>query len=154
MDLALVLLLLPSLMTVTTVIVHRIRQARTRRRERAPQLVVHSLPCLIVRGNGQVSFQSQEQLEACQLNGRSAVPMMLSQPWEKVEGKDAERDEERQNGRRGSGSNENPSTSANRLSHPPATTMLAPESSSLLPPGRSWFYSDECAICLSNFVEG
>lgn len=32
---------------------------------------------------------------------------------------------------------------------------LSPESSALLlPPGRTWFYSRECAICLGSFVEG
>ncbi|KDN37805.1 hypothetical protein K437DRAFT_276454 [Tilletiaria anomala UBC 951] len=127
-DLALVLLLLPSLMTITTVIVHKIRQAQQRRRERAPELVVHNLPCLIVRGNGQ--------------------------PWEKIEGKDWGDEQDR---RSPSILSETPgaeaSTSGSRLSYPPATTALAPESSNLLPPGRTWFYSDECAICLSNFVE-
>lgn len=59
LDLALVLLLLPSLMTLTTVIIHRIRQAQIQRRERAPELVVQNLPCLIVRGNGVVSLAMQ-----------------------------------------------------------------------------------------------
>jgi hypothetical protein len=60
LDLAFILLLLPSFMTLTTIIVHRIRLARQRRRERAPEVVVLGLPCLIWRPDGQ--------------------------PWEKVEG--------------------------------------------------------------------
>lgn len=63
-DLALMLLLLPSFMTILTVIVHRIRLARQRKKDRAPEIVVLSLPCLIWRANGQ--------------------------PWEKVEGNDAD----------------------------------------------------------------
>jgi hypothetical protein len=59
-DLAFILLLLPSFMTLTTIIVHRIRLTRQRRRERAPELVVLGLPCLIWRPDGQ--------------------------PWEKIEG--------------------------------------------------------------------
>ena len=62
-DLAFILLLLPSFMTLTTIIVHRIRLSRQRRRERAPELVVLGLPCLIWRPDGQ--------------------------PWEKVEGSEA-----------------------------------------------------------------
>lgn len=60
LDLAFILLLLPSFMTLTTIIVHRIRLSRQRRRERAPEVVVLGLPCLIWRPDGQ--------------------------PWEKVEG--------------------------------------------------------------------
>jgi hypothetical protein len=62
-DLAFILLLLPSFMTLTTILVHRIRLTRQRRRERAPELVVLGLPCLIWRPDGQ--------------------------PWEKVEGSEA-----------------------------------------------------------------
>ncbi|KAI3479484.1 hypothetical protein L1887_58442 [Cichorium endivia] len=63
-DFGILLLLLPSFMTVITIIVHRIRMVRQRRKERAPELVVLGLPCLIWRGNGQ--------------------------PWEKVEGADVD----------------------------------------------------------------
>ncbi len=63
-DFGILLLLLPSFMTVFTIIVHRIRMIRQRRKERAPELVVLGLPCLIWRGNGQ--------------------------PWEKVEGPDVD----------------------------------------------------------------
>lgn len=59
-DLAFILLLLPSFMTMATIVVHRIRLSRQRRRERAPEIVVLGLPCLIWRPDGQ--------------------------PWEKVEG--------------------------------------------------------------------
>lgn len=59
-DLAFILLLLPSFMTLATIIIHRVRLTRQRRRERAPEVVVLGLPCLIWRPDGQ--------------------------PWEKVEG--------------------------------------------------------------------
>ncbi|CAO1616709.1 unnamed protein product [Parajaminaea phylloscopi] len=57
LNLALLLLLLPSLMTFSTVIVHRLRLIRRRRRERAPELVVSSLPCAIWRKSG-LKFES------------------------------------------------------------------------------------------------
>lgn len=64
LDLAFVLLLLPSFMTIITIIVHRIRLARQRRRERAPQMAVLGLPCLIWRGNGQPWEKVEEGDEA------------------------------------------------------------------------------------------
>ncbi|KAL9939013.1 hypothetical protein V8E36_001826 [Tilletia maclaganii] len=63
-DFAIFLLLLPSLMTLGTVLIHRIRLARQRAKDRAPELFVSKLPCYIWRGGGV--------------------------PWEKVEGEDDE----------------------------------------------------------------
>ncbi|TKY84885.1 hypothetical protein EX895_005965 [Sporisorium graminicola] len=160
-DFGILLLLLPSFMTVITIIVHRIRMVRQRRKERAPELVVLGLPCLIWRGNGQ--------------------------PWEKVEGPDV--DPGPGNGiadgdaaasasapfasddlgssraaetipllaedENGAG----PSRRAGAASH---ITVKMPEDvaakpvnpASFLPPGRTYFSTDECAICLCDFVDG
>ncbi|CAD6984240.1 unnamed protein product [Tilletia controversa] len=59
-DFAIFLLLLPSIMTLGTVLIHRVRLARQRAKDRAPEIFVANLPCYIWRGGGV--------------------------PWEKVEG--------------------------------------------------------------------
>src|ERR1700761_2938705 len=46
------LLLLPSILTLTTLLIHRIRTARARRRERAPPNVVSQLPWRVWGGEG------------------------------------------------------------------------------------------------------
>lgn len=47
-----ILLLLPSIMTLTTLLIHRIRQARAERLERAPEDVVAGLPTGVWTGEG------------------------------------------------------------------------------------------------------
>lgn len=49
-----ILLLLPSIMTILTLIIHRIRHARAERRERAPEEIVASLPTGVWTGEGLV----------------------------------------------------------------------------------------------------
>ncbi|SJX61328.1 uncharacterized protein SRS1_10321 [Sporisorium reilianum f. sp. reilianum] len=156
-DFGILLLLLPSFMTVITIIVHRIRMVRQRRKERAPELVVLGLPCLIWRGNGQ--------------------------PWEKVEGPDVDPGpgngsasaagasptgpfaaDDLEAGRAAEtipllAEDENGAGPSQRASH---TTVKMPEDTatrpvnpaSFLPPGRTYFSTDECAICLCDFVDG
>lgn len=165
-------------MTVITVIVHRIRMVRQRRKERAPELVVLGLPCLIWRSGGQ--------------------------PWEKIEGPDV--DPGPGNGGTSADQGSDPPTSAcappvsppvhvnpddleasaaggangesiplladdaNEAgpSRPSAAGAGASSSNgngngngngnsktpSFLPPGRTYFSTDECAICLCDFVDG
>ncbi|CDR87844.1 uncharacterized protein SPSC_03547 [Sporisorium scitamineum] len=153
-DFGILLLLLPSFMTVITIIVHRIRMVRQRRKERAPEMVVLGLPCLIWRGNGQ--------------------------PWEKVEGPDV--DPGPGNGSAAAGASsfepndleagraaetlpllaedENGAGPSHRVSHttvkmmPEDTTTRPVNPASFLPPGRTYFSTDECAICLCDFVDG
>ncbi|UZJ53125.1 hypothetical protein CBS101457_002445 [Exobasidium rhododendri] len=158
-DLAFILLLLPSFMTLTTIIVHRIRLTRQRRRERAPELVVLGLPCLIWRPDGQ--------------------------PWEKIEGSEdgITTSSEQQATSKGASSNilintddmelgttqvEEEVALVPRLSEgadqagpsslPLKTVPVLPpapiRSHSQLPPGRTYYSCDECAICLSEFVDG
>ena len=47
-----IILLLPSILTFLTLLIHRIRAARAARRERAPEEFVHSLPWRIWTGTG------------------------------------------------------------------------------------------------------
>ncbi|EST06173.1 Zinc finger, RING-type [Kalmanozyma brasiliensis GHG001] len=134
-DFGILLLLLPSFMTVITIIVHRIRMVRQRRKERAPELVVLGLPCLIWRGNGQ--------------------------PWEKVEDTDVDP------GPGNGSSSSNPYPADDLEANPAGETipLLAdqaeagpstakPVNPASLPPGRTYFSTDECAICLCDFVDG
>jgi hypothetical protein len=138
--------------------------ARQRRKDRAPELVVLSLPCLIWRGNGQ--------------------------PWEKIEGADTLPVSSRGDGESPAGARSPASPQAGPSSAgmeeegqagpstPLITTPVPPPSGNpshaFLPPGRSYYrcvslqvtYTsaltsdaylrscDECAICLSDFVDG
>ncbi|TFK89716.1 hypothetical protein K466DRAFT_486208 [Polyporus arcularius HHB13444] len=47
-----IILLLPSLLTFLTLLVHRIRAARAAQRDRAPESVVHNFPWRVWTGNG------------------------------------------------------------------------------------------------------
>ncbi|GJE98975.1 hypothetical protein PsYK624_152130 [Phanerochaete sordida] len=47
-----IILLLPSILTFITLLIHRIRAARAARRDRAPEHFVHSLPWRVWTGNG------------------------------------------------------------------------------------------------------
>ncbi|EMD39753.1 hypothetical protein CERSUDRAFT_112039 [Gelatoporia subvermispora B] len=46
------ILLLPSLLTSITLLIHRLRAARAAQRERAPEDVVHNFPCRVWTGSG------------------------------------------------------------------------------------------------------
>ncbi|KAJ9477500.1 RING-type domain-containing protein [Pseudozyma hubeiensis] len=152
-DFGILLLLLPSFMTVITIVVHRIRMVRQRRKERAPELVVLGLPCLIWRGNGQ--------------------------PWEKVEGADVDPGpgnggatsptaggdfgaDDLEAGRAGEtipllGEENEPGPSQRAhtaVKMPPLDAKASANPSAFLPPGRTYFSTDECAICLCDFVDG
>lgn len=47
-----IILLLPSILTFITLLIHRVRAARAARRDRAPEHFVHSLPWRVWTGNG------------------------------------------------------------------------------------------------------
>lgn len=59
-----VILLLPSLLTFVTLLIHRIRAARAAQRDRAPEDFVHSLPWRVWTGSGwekhEAAFQPPE----------------------------------------------------------------------------------------------
>lgn len=157
-DVALILLLLPSLMTLSTIVVQRLRHAQQRRRERAPKLVVQNLPCLIVHGNG-VPWEKADPTEPEQRPRRRFISSMAAATGsDRIGGPSSATDHAR------AALLENESTDVEALALEPGQTTppdsvvlegtLSPETSTLLPPGRKWFYSHECAICLSHFVEG
>ncbi|PWN52670.1 hypothetical protein IE53DRAFT_384855 [Violaceomyces palustris] len=165
-DLGILLLLLPSFMTVTTIVVHRIRLIRQRRKERAPELVVLGLPCLIWRGGGQPwekiegpdldPLPGSSQIEVVGGAGKtdpdtsssSLLPIVDLESGPASESDPLLAEDEngagpsRQRGQRGSTKSDNRPT-------PPAN-----RSHSFLPPGRTYFSTDECAICLCDFVDG
>ncbi|MCO5589579.1 hypothetical protein L7F22_043547 [Adiantum nelumboides] len=169
-DLAFVLLMLPSLMTLVTIIIHRFRMIRQRRRERAPEIAVLNLPCLIWRGNG----QPWEKVEDAQMVGDqsgtkdSNSNTILSRTiakiitfWNRMRGGQTRPDMEL-GGNNGeispspSTDEAGPSTlptcsSANGTIKPLKTVPVAPPAP---PPDRTYYSCDECAICLSDFVDG
>ncbi|PWZ03249.1 hypothetical protein BCV70DRAFT_139306, partial [Testicularia cyperi] len=167
-DLGILLLLLPSFMTIITIIIHKVRMIRQRRKERAPELVVLGLPCLIWRGNG----QPWEKIEGPDTdpgpgNGASVPSPTTSSSPPPPNGRPSESEdleagllgaetipllEEDENG---AGPSQRTKTVAVAVAVPrvPASsTRQGP--SSLLPPGRTYFSTDECAICLCDFVDG
>lgn len=163
-DLAFILLLLPSFMTITTIIVHRIRLARQRRKERAPEPVVLGLPCLIWRGNG----QPWEKIEgvvnsadegAASPNGSPASASSSACEQSALAEADVERGtggqveldtvgDDRDDGEAA------PGPSRRILKTTPIPPPPPTNHHSFLPPGRSYYSCDECAICLSEFVDG
>lgn len=79
------LLLLPSFMTIITLVIHRFRQARQERRERAPESVVASLPTGTWSGEG-VVFDGEagvEKDDAGEGGDERAAPVPIT---EQVEG--------------------------------------------------------------------
>ncbi|EPQ28375.1 uncharacterized protein PFL1_04202 [Pseudozyma flocculosa PF-1] len=168
-DLGILLLLLPSFMTVATVIVHRIRLIRQRRKERAPELVVLGLPCLIWRSGG----QPWEKIEGPDVdpgpgNGGSSAdadgaaaassdtdgqdspaPVTSITPGDLESGAAAENIPLLQEDENGAGPSRRPTPTV-KVPAPPS----ANRSHSFLPPGRTYFSTDECAICLCDFVDG
>ncbi|KAJ1034452.1 hypothetical protein NDA18_001313 [Ustilago nuda] len=157
-DFGILLLLLPSFMTVITIIVHRIRMVRQRRKERAPELVVLGLPCLIWRGNG----QPWEKVEGPDVdpgpgNGSSSSDN-ASQPQPYVSddleaGRAGETIPLLAEDENGAGPSQRSHTSVKIPDEAaPATKPVNP--ASFLPPGRTYFSTDECAICLCDFVDG
>lgn len=157
-DFGILLLLLPSFMTVITIIVHRIRMVRQRRKERAPELVVLGLPCLIWRGNG----QPWEKVEGPDVdpgpgNGSSSPDASsTSRPFaadDLESGRAAETIPLLAEDENGAGPSQRAHTSVKIPEEAtPATKPVNP--ASFLPPGRTYFSTDECAICLCDFVDG
>lgn len=170
-DLAFVLLMLPSLMTLVTIIIHRFRMIRQRRRERAPEIAVLNLPCLIWRGNGQpwekvedaqmVGDQSGTKDSNTSQNILSRTSAQITSFWNRLRGEQRRQDMELGgNNEEGisspSADEAGPSTlpatsSANGTIKPLKTVPVAPPAP---PPDRTYYSCDECAICLSDFVDG
>lgn len=162
-DLAFVLLMLPSFMTLVTIVVHRVRMIRQRRMERAPELAVLNLPCLIWRGNG----QPWEKVEEAAVIGNAGKPTFSddgnkpsrisvflrrfrrrSQDMEL--GTTEDTPAVQQDGAGNEGNIAGPST----LHQPPVALKTTPVAPPVPPPDRTYYSCDECAICLSEFEDG
>ncbi|KAL0579864.1 hypothetical protein V5O48_002111 [Marasmius crinis-equi] len=123
------ILLLPSILTFLTLLIHRVRAARAAQRERAPEDIVHSLPWRVWTGTGWEKHEGSEptttnSFEVDLEQGLAPKPDVPSEP----------RSSEPE-----AGAPENPSTSD-----------AAPETAE-----QPWFEKQmECAICLSEFEKG
>ncbi|SNX82628.1 uncharacterized protein MEPE_01334 [Melanopsichium pennsylvanicum] len=158
-DFGILLLLLPSFMTVITIIVHRIRMVRQRRKERAPEVVVLGLPCLIWRGNG----QPWEKVEGPDVdpgpgNGNNTPDAtVLARPFPSDEletGRAAETIPLLAEDENGAGPSQRSHISVKMPIGDGIMTTPPVIPASFLPPGRIYFSTDECAICLCDFMDG
>lgn len=135
-------------LSLSQVIIHRIRVARQRRKDRAPEIAVLSLPCLIWRANGQ-PWEKIEGSDALPVSsqGETADPAPTSGSSASASagpsGTTGVRDEEA-----------GPSSLGGSVTTRPVAPPAATRSHAFLPPGRSYYSCDECAICLSDFVDG
>ncbi|KAJ7129317.1 hypothetical protein C8R44DRAFT_776496 [Mycena epipterygia] len=133
-----VILLLPSVLTFITLMIHRVRASRAAQRDRAPQDVVHNLPWRVWTGSGWEKHDSAEDPYAPQ----EEAPAQVETP---ADSKPAD-------------------APVDADAAPPAETDPAPESESGVPSTSqpapapaplAWFDTQvECAICLCEFEKG
>ncbi|KAE9408896.1 hypothetical protein BT96DRAFT_848956, partial [Gymnopus androsaceus JB14] len=122
----LVILLLPSILTFVTLLIHRVRAARAAQRDRAPEEFVHSLPWRVWTGTRWEKHEGNEDADA---------PV-------------ASFDVDLEGGLL-SNSNTTDVTEEESESSNPSTSKPSPSE------GQPWFESQmECAICLSEFEKG
>ncbi|KAK0545150.1 hypothetical protein OC845_005236 [Tilletia horrida] len=210
-DFAIFLLLLPSIMTFGTVIIHRIRLARQRRKDRAPEVFVSSLPCYIWRGGGvpwekiegddppvepavsgstkaatvegEAINTSASSSRARQTTGATNSEVGTAGPstshrasgYEDVDleaggskahadsasstrpllskSRSVSNDDVRGN-MPGSASTSSADQTTNEVAKKRLSKAAASQSFDFLPPGRSYYGTVECAICLDNFADG
>ncbi|KAK0519450.1 hypothetical protein OC842_007453 [Tilletia horrida] len=221
-DFAIFLLLLPSIMTLGTVLIHRIRLARQRRKDRAPEPFVASLPCYIWRSGG-VAWEKVEgdpdALDAMDRSGSGGGSGKRPAPpaggvgngtgpgtgGVSADGEQADAESGREIDLEAAGAGAGPGTSASKARKTsdsgeeedaaagPAADLGLPSSShasgsgtgigssapaaaaadstsrkvssrlskaasstsfSFLPPGRHYYGTVECAICLDDFADG
>ena len=125
-----IILLLPSVLTFVTLLIHRIRAARAARRDRAPEDIVHNLPWHIWTGNG---WEKNDNAEHNHPVSASSVETDLEQ-GDLAKAPVVNNDDG------------------------PKLSTIEDASTSLhnkLLKNQPWFESQlECAICLSEFVKG
>ncbi|CAO1638597.1 unnamed protein product [Sympodiomycopsis kandeliae] len=143
-NLALLLLLLPSLMTLSTVIIHRIRLIQRRRKERAPELVVLNLPSGVWTKGG-LKLDGQSQTTSVKVN--SPVGDVNKEHAEQSQPKDNTTSDDLELGLTEPTERTNLLTSEDP-SGPSSSSTTAPESS------RLYYSAEECPICLGTFSEG
>ncbi|KAF8610020.1 hypothetical protein BDV93DRAFT_539940 [Ceratobasidium sp. AG-I] len=135
-----ILLLLPSIMTLVTLFVHRIRAARHAARQRAPGDVVRALPIRVWTGAGWVR---EKDWIASHPNESSPSGESESNTVEPASGQVVETNDQLV---------EDGTTDPEQgIIHPETVVEGEPESEGV----PNWFASQgECAICLSSFARG
>ncbi|KAH8109290.1 hypothetical protein DFH11DRAFT_1548417 [Phellopilus nigrolimitatus] len=122
-----VLLLLPSALTLATLLIHRFRTARAEQRERAPEDVVNRLPWRVWTGSGWEKHEGPVPLVSPDNRSTKSV----------VDLERGDTDYEYE---------------AQQAQCPPSTSRDDADAESINPP---WFDAQtECAICLNDFAKG
>ncbi|THV03010.1 hypothetical protein K435DRAFT_716181 [Dendrothele bispora CBS 962.96] len=130
-----VILLLPSILTFITLLIHRIRAARAAQRERAPEDIVHSLPWRVWTGTGWEKHEGNEQCPRSPSTNLVDLEQGLLEPPSSTADPATEG---------GEPSSCNPSSSSSSPKHQQQDQDQQP-----------WFENQlECAICLSEFEKG
>ncbi|KAJ8080224.1 hypothetical protein PM082_017054 [Marasmius tenuissimus] len=121
------ILLLPSILTFLTLLIHRVRAARAAQRERAPEDIVHSLPWRVWTGNGWEKHDGSEPVTSLDVDLEQGLSTKPVSPSEDLSSEPCEAE---------------PSNSSTSV--PAAEAVEQP-----------WFEQQmECAICLSEFEKG
>ncbi|KAJ6538463.1 hypothetical protein DFH09DRAFT_991748 [Mycena vulgaris] len=124
-----IILLLPSVLTFVTLLIHRVRAARAAQRDRAPEVIVHNLPWRVWTGSGWEKHDSAEDPYA--ENPADTKPPSA----DSVDSADA------------------PAESASSPAPDPDASTSHPTPDPA--PPLAWFDTQvECAICLSEFEKG
>lgn len=151
-DLALLLLLLPSIMTILTLIIHRIKIIRQRRKDRAPKLSVLNLPCLIWRSDG----KPWEKVDPNEEEEEDGDDEEVSRRDLESHGRDQDQDQDQVEGDGdGAGPSSNRRTKINHGKH--LKSSIASTSSNLMNEPSNMTkasFGNECAICLEEFKDG
>lgn len=122
-----VILLLPSVLTLITLFIHRIRATRAAQRERAPADVVRRLPWRVYTGNGWEKHEGEDSADG--------MPAFQSSEVDLEEGM--------------------PPAEHMQSTKPLNSTEALEISSTPHPKDQPWFETQlECAICLSGFIKG
>jgi hypothetical protein len=139
------LLLMPSILTLTTLLLHRIGQARAEKRDRAPENVVRSLPCRVWRRGK--AWEKMDQAVVPDGGVGKVIRMHDEDGEEGEEGEGARSpvDVETQDPPRPSSTVNVEETPIGDADDSASTDQLHPR----------WFASQvECAICLNEFRDG
>jgi E3 ubiquitin-protein ligase RNF13/E3 ubiquitin-protein ligase RNF167 len=128
-----IILLLPSVLTFITLLIHRVRAARAAQRDRAPEDIVHSLPWRVWTGSGWEKHDAAEDPYA-----PAPEPEADSKPADEADAATVD---------------PTPATLPASSDVEPSTSQPAPPPAPAAP--LAWFDTQvECAICLCEFEKG
>ncbi|KAF8310857.1 hypothetical protein DL93DRAFT_1564787 [Clavulina sp. PMI_390] len=157
-----ILLLLPSIMTLATLVVHRVRQQHAERRERAPEAIVSSLPTGVWTGEGlQFDTVDKEAGIVAHSESRTQASGAASDGVLEAAAAAAKAENDATSPLEGDAlqegripSNVHDQTSAASTSTPPQQRRpIAANGRKYLK--KAWFATQtECAICLGDFEKG